>query len=58
MGRIEVHRGFRWGNLRDGDHLEDRGINGRIILKCVLEYQDGSITGSVWLRMGTNGGLL
>jgi hypothetical protein len=29
MGRLDVRRGFWWGNLREGDHLED----GRIILK-------------------------
>jgi hypothetical protein len=33
MVRAEVHTGFWWGNLREGDHLEDRGIDGRIILK-------------------------
>jgi hypothetical protein len=26
MGREEVHTGFWWGNLREGDHLEDPGI--------------------------------
>jgi hypothetical protein len=31
MGRGEVHRGFWWGNLRESDHLEDPGVNERII---------------------------
>jgi hypothetical protein len=35
-GRREVHTGFWWGDLREGDHLEDPGIDGRIILKCIL----------------------
>ena len=33
MGRAEVHVGFFGGNLRERDHLEDRGIDGRVILK-------------------------
>jgi hypothetical protein len=32
-GRGEVHTVFQWRNLREGDHLEDSGIDGRIILK-------------------------
>jgi hypothetical protein len=39
-GRGEVHTGFG-GDVREGDHLEDRGIDGRIILKWVLEKWDG-----------------
>jgi hypothetical protein len=27
---------FCCGNLREGDHLEDAGVDGRIILKCIL----------------------
>ena len=32
-GRGEVHTGFWWGNMRERDHLEDKGLDGRIILK-------------------------
>jgi hypothetical protein len=33
LGRGEVRAGFWWGNLREGDHLEDQGVVGRKILK-------------------------
>jgi hypothetical protein len=29
----EVHSDFWWGNLREGVHLENPGVYGRIILK-------------------------
>ena len=35
--------GFWWGNLREGIHLEDSGLDGRIILKCILNKLDGSM---------------
>jgi len=36
-GRGEVYTGFWWGNLRESDHLEDSGIDGRINIKMDLQ---------------------
>jgi hypothetical protein len=44
MGEREVHTGFLWGYLREGDHLGDAGINGRIILKWIFKTWDGAWT--------------
>jgi hypothetical protein len=35
-----VHTGFWWGNLRNRDHLEDTGVDGRIIFKWILKKWD------------------
>jgi hypothetical protein len=42
-GRGEVHTGFWWGNLRERDHLEDPGVNGRTILKRIFRKLDGGM---------------
>jgi hypothetical protein len=58
MGKSEVHTGFWWGNLREGNHLGDPGIDGMIILKWIFNKLDGAWTGLSWHRIGTGGGLL
>ena len=32
-----MHTGFWWGKLREGDHLGDRDLDARIILKCICK---------------------
>jgi hypothetical protein len=36
----EREAGFWWGNLRERDHLEDLGVDGRII--CICKTWDGA----------------
>jgi len=36
MEREEVYTGFWWGNLKERDHLEDQGVDGRIILRWIF----------------------
>jgi hypothetical protein len=33
MGRREMHMAFWWGNMKEGDILEDLSVDGKIILK-------------------------
>ena len=56
-GRGGAYTGFWWGNLRDRDHLEDPGVDGRIILRWIFRKWDvGVWTGSNWFGIGAGGG--
>jgi hypothetical protein len=35
--RVEMHKGFYWGSPRERDHLENKSLDGRIILKRLLQ---------------------
>jgi hypothetical protein len=58
-GRKKLRARFGWVSLKEGDHLEGLGIEGRIIIKCAFQTQDGRAwTGFIWLRTRTSGGML
>jgi len=35
-GKGKVYTGFWWGDLRERDHLEDPGVDRRIILRLIF----------------------
>jgi hypothetical protein len=37
----EIHAGVWWRNLGDWDHLEDLGVDRKIILKRILKWVEG-----------------
>jgi hypothetical protein len=41
MGKRAMHTGFWWGDMREGDHLGDPGVDGRIILEWIFKRWDG-----------------
>jgi hypothetical protein len=58
-GRGKVHTGVWWGDLREGDHLKDQGVDGRMILKWIFKkWHVEAWPGLIWLRIGAGGGLL
>ena len=42
-GRGGAHTGFWWGNVRERDHMEDPGVDGRIILRRIFRKCDGGM---------------
>jgi len=50
--RGEAYTGVWWGNLRERDHLEEPGVEGRLILRWIFRKRDVEPwTGSRWLRI-------
>jgi hypothetical protein len=62
MGHVACMREMRnvytilVGKPEEKNHLEDLGIDRRIILKWIFEF--GMWNGSIWLRIVTGSGLL
>jgi hypothetical protein len=51
-----VHTEFWWWDLRERDHLEDRGIDGSVLLKWILrKWDEEAWSGFIWLRIVTGG---
>jgi hypothetical protein len=48
MGERKVHTGFSLGDLREGDHLGDPGVDGRKILNWIFKKWDG---GMDWIEL-------
>jgi hypothetical protein len=40
MGRGEVYTWIWWVNLRERDHLEDSGVDGRVIFRWICRKWD------------------
>jgi hypothetical protein len=46
LGTREVYTGFCWGEIMEGDHLEDLGVDGWIILRWIFRKWIGGGGGS------------
>jgi hypothetical protein len=51
-----VNTGLCWQNLKERDHMEDLGVDERIILKWIFKKYDCRVRGGfMWLRIKTRG---
>jgi len=48
-GRRDVYTRFWWGNLRKRDHLENLGVDGRIILRWI--FRKWEVGGMDWIDL-------
>ena len=59
VGDRRGYTGFWCGNMRERDHLEDPGVDGRIILRWIFRKWDVGVgNGSIWLSIVTGSGHL
>jgi hypothetical protein len=53
-----MHRKFESGNLKGRDHAEDLGVGCEDTHNVKMDLMETGWEGFIWLRIGTNGGLL
>ena len=54
-----MQTGVWWRYLKETVHLEDLGIDGRIIIRLILKKYEGNLQiGLIWLRIRTGDGHL
>jgi hypothetical protein len=54
-----MHIEFWWESQKERDHQEHQYVGRWIILKSILEREDGvGWSGLIWLKTGTSGGLI
>jgi hypothetical protein len=59
MGRRGIHVGSWWESQRERDHYKDLDLSRRIILKWILEKEDGVVlNGFIWLGIRTGRSVL
>jgi hypothetical protein len=51
-----LHNWLWWGDLREKVHLEDLGVNGRMMVKWIFKKRDGKAwNGLIWPKIGAGG---
>jgi len=55
MVKRQVYTGTWWGNLREREHLEDPGVVGNIIWRCIFRKWDGE-EGMEWIDLAQDRG--
>jgi hypothetical protein len=59
MEKMKMLANFWSGSLYVGEHLEELGLDGKIIFKCILNNQCMKLwTGCIWLVIRTSGLLI
>jgi hypothetical protein len=59
MGEIRMYTKFWSENIKERDHSENPGEDGKIILESILGKQSEKMwTGFIWFRIRTSGGFL